>query len=1042
MSTNIFKTGLYPVYIPVGADAPIEMFYVKSNCIKVYPASWRNADIQADEQAELTSDIEVPKSVSEFSYEDKQIFNIESVLNTEHNITNRPGPKNFIISCDKTDTGIYANIRFFINGYAVEIYNLDLSGIKESNKLNLDDPSTINLYASIRTLAQVIGDNELDYTQVLVPYGTTNTEAPIFLDQQVNNYYAGQFPEGGTFNYDNLDKEIEIGSAFNGGVITKDDFLFTGIAFSFDPDVFYSAPSTLGETQSIYTTMQIIKEDSGNREYYAAAVSCGNDDNESAVVLGKGEGIISDIENMVAMGAYNTTTYTAANGINPGEQTVLSVGAGTRQEPRNAFEVTAGNISENSQDYFETNIRSGAFRVRNASELVGKGSEVSGVYTINRGLKVAEDGSWLEINSPYLTDGNSTPEIVRNSAIGINSYGNINILGSKLNFKDTEIAGETARTVATMSIGDLVNGNIVSDRGLLITGVSDINHGALVFKMGSVVGGNTLDTINNNITIAHTGRQISIDTGDGILKIGSDSGSNSGKPKISGLRTIEENTNGTTINNLTIHKATSATGQVIDGVNIFSGNDIRLASHSSNLILDAGRKIKLLDSQADPSDLEAAPAIDIFRTTKDCAVINLPSSLTIDPETNIKDVYSGSSLYGVSHIARRSFSQNDDPKYGQDHDDARIVLDTDSILLATGSGSTANKFLLADTSYIDSNTRINVEAPIVDLSANDLYLDSDRTYVEGDLMVDGNVRILGTCTFDKLNLAPNADFKRLLLTTLYPVGSIYMTTDSRTPYDIFELASTHWQWERYAKGRTIFGVDSSNEYFKEDVQNGTYQASLPEHSHGLNQLNVEFTSSSPSTDDSASTNFDKVLSVTSATTFIDMDTQQTEILGLAKTAAKRNSIFKESSTESDKKYGGDYENINFWLGRHGHFVNCSAAGSDNYTGVEGNAGDNGVSFFWTGAWNVAGTASGRTEHDQGYAYNYESEHGHISKSIKVSGTQHSHDISHTHTLPINFIDKKTDSAVNYANNTASVAIDPAISNVPPYVTCYIWKRVG
>ena len=49
MSTNIFKTGLYPVYIPVGADAPIEMFYVKSNCIKVYPASWRNADIQADE---------------------------------------------------------------------------------------------------------------------------------------------------------------------------------------------------------------------------------------------------------------------------------------------------------------------------------------------------------------------------------------------------------------------------------------------------------------------------------------------------------------------------------------------------------------------------------------------------------------------------------------------------------------------------------------------------------------------------------------------------------------------------------------------------------------------------------------------------------------------------------------------------------------------------------------------------------------------------------------------------------------------------------
>lgn len=54
-----------------------------------------------------------------------------------------------------------------------------------------------------------------------------------------------------------------------------------------------------------------------------------------------------------------------------------------------------------------------------------------------------------------------------------------------------------------------------------------------------------------------------------------------------------------------------------------------------------------------------------------------------------------------------------------------------------------------------------------------------------------------------------------LLDTVYPVGSIYITTSNTSPASFLGGS-----WERYAKGRTLIGVDEKDENFIDATHSG------------------------------------------------------------------------------------------------------------------------------------------------------------------------------------------------------------------------------
>ena len=78
--------------------------------------------------------------------------------------------------------------------------------------------------------------------------------------------------------------------------------------------------------------------------------------------------------------------------------------------------------------------------------------------------------------------------------------------------------------------------------------------------------------------------------------------------------------------------------------------------------------------------------------------------------------------------------------------------------------------------------------------------------------------------------------KTATVDTIYPVGSIYITTSNVNPSELFPGT----EWERYSEGRTIVGHDGTN-YVTNDMSKGSggistvtlSDSNLPSHSHNL-----------------------------------------------------------------------------------------------------------------------------------------------------------------------------------------------------------------
>lgn len=512
-------TGLYPS----GAGHHTS-FHVKSSNIKVFPSSWRGAEFVPTE----VKDPETGLPTGTYVVDNKTQFNPESVLNTEYNITRTAGGlKTFIDSArEKTVEGKEVwDLKFFVNGYAFEIYNLDLTRHNDKNDANKTaDNTDLNLYAAIRVGDLQIGEADLDDTKVLMPFYWTAISTPIPLDANLQQIYLIDKKAGTSIT------KLTWKDDFYGGVgldqfteTNTDLYLFTGLILSTD------RTSLLANDN--YSILQLFKDGQiCHSNFWPSEIKGGRSDGKSTII--GAEGLKADVAHMLAVGQFNETTGVDELGNTPlnVEHTIFAVGNGLNDtNRRNAFEVTG--YTNNNND-FSHSAGVGPIKMTYSSEKAQTEpdrGDIEGLHLINNRIEVLADGSGIKINRPI------DDEIIQEHDIGIHSYGNINILSkaesdapdkfknSLLNFKDiiwndtTDSFDEKTRaTIQLVDVGVGTN-NILNPeaRGLKLDNVHVVNNKALVFRpcISGEIQGN-LKTINKGIDIDN------IDKYDHSIKIG------------------------------------------------------------------------------------------------------------------------------------------------------------------------------------------------------------------------------------------------------------------------------------------------------------------------------------------------------------------------------------------------------------------------------------------------------------------------------------------------------------------------------------------
>ncbi|MBO5424053.1 MAG: hypothetical protein J6A25_00900 [Lachnospiraceae bacterium] len=567
-------TGLYP-----SGKGHNTSFNVKSDFIKVFPSSWRGADFKPTE----VRDPESGEQTGAYVAEGKKQFNPESVLNTEYNITRTAGGiKSFIdyaqaktLTDERISKEVY-DLKFFIEGYAFEIFNLDLSRYEYPDNDLSKNPikaEKFDLYAGIRVGDLEIGDADLDDTKVLMPYYWTAINTPIPLDATLRDAYLIDADDETSFN--------SILSELTGGVKIDDiknhedtTYIFTGLVLSTEP---------LQDNDNYYSLKLFENGELCYGNFWPSEVKGGRSDGKSTVI-GKA-GLKADVAHMLAVGQFNTTSGTSAT-----EKTIFAVGNGFDDNSRrNAFEVTG--YTDNTGD-FKSTVKAGGvkFTYSKDKEAINRG-DIEALHLINERTEILEDGSGIIVNRPIGDTFKQHPEI------GIHSYGNINLLskaennGSKLQFKDISWTGThfDEKIISTFQVVEVATGpsNIIDPdaRGLKITNVHEINEEALLFRpCNAGLVRSQLKTINKGIDIDNMPNY------KHSIKIGLDSNESAALALAHDKLVIKSDSTGEFINNIRIKQESDTnTDNLFNVAGIYNDND---KNDTSSVTFD-GKVIKL-----------------------------------------------------------------------------------------------------------------------------------------------------------------------------------------------------------------------------------------------------------------------------------------------------------------------------------------------------------------------------------------------------------------------------------------------------------------
>lgn len=155
-----------------------------------------------------------------------------------------------------------------------------------------------------------------------------------------------------------------------------------------------------------------------------------------------------------------------------------------------------------------------------------------------------------------------------------------------------------------------------------------------------------------------------------------------------------------------------------------------------------------------------------------------------------------------------------------------------------------NTFPGMDKAVIPGSDKLNKLDKTFDYDGESITVTSNMTFEEKtDLDFGGNTL---TNIGDPVEPTDAINLRSLQGSLMWPVGSIYMSIDSRNPKDILGFGT----WEKFAAGRVIIGSGTTTDINNEtrsvgnETKGGAYQAKLsvdhlPEHKHALTDVKTQ-----------------------------------------------------------------------------------------------------------------------------------------------------------------------------------------------------------
>lgn len=252
--------------------------------------------------------------------------------------------------------------------------------------------------------------------------------------------------------------------------------------------------------------------------------------------------------------------------------------------------------------------------------------------------------------------------------------------------------------------------------------------------------------------------------------------------------------------------------------------------------------------------------------------------------------------------------------------------------------------------------------------------------------------------------------KEQIIDTVYPVGSIYTSVNPIDPATLWGIGT----WVEWGSGRVPVGVKSDDSNFNSvEKEGGSYTVSLsksqlPSHNHtydksdSTTENHILTTSEIPS----HSHTYDKVNSTTENHTLtVDEMPSHTH-------------TFTGTSHSHSYDRGGNA------LVVYSDFHLDSMGGTDLGYQPSSN-----LSWFCGAKKNVSGisgTTAGGTNSNVGGSNG----HNHNIKTTSTNTGSNGSSSAHNHNITLT------------STNTSSIGSGNAHNNIQPYITCYMWKRIG